>query len=64
VLIRLQLPCLPSGWHPRESSKIISFHLLVNFFSFDLHTFVFFLNECAVMKMLNYFYVWTSEINL
>jgi len=37
VLIRLQFPCLLSGWHPRESSKIISFHLLV---FFDFRTFL------------------------
>ena len=65
VLIRLQFPCLPSGWHPRESSKIISFHLLVIcFLRFSYFFCVSFSKECAVMKMLYYFYVWTSEINL
>ena len=59
VLIRLQFTCLPSGWHPRERTKALPsacFHSLIP------------LRVCqsigAVMKMLNYFYVWTSEINL
>ena len=59
VLIRLQFTCLPSGWHPRERTKALPsacFHSLIP------------LRVCqsigAVMKMLNYFYVWASEINL
>jgi hypothetical protein len=63
VLIRLQLSCLPLGWHPRESGKTISPHLLVNvFLRFSYLCFP--QRIGAVMKMLNYFYVWTSEFNI